>query len=71
MVCLTLSRREACALIGISIRTSYRMQGAGEFPAHIRGLPHRFSRRLVEQFIEGHHRAIARERKASTPCEVR
>ena len=53
MTPLTLTYREAWALMGISEREFYRLKKQGRFDHLKAPLPHRFSRAKVEEFING------------------
>jgi hypothetical protein len=49
----TLTYREAWIKMGISKRTFYRLKAEGRFDRLMAPLPHRLSRKRVEEFING------------------
>jgi excisionase family DNA binding protein len=49
---LTLSKREAAELIGVSMRTLDRLI-ARRLISHVRGLPRRYSKAAIEAFVHG------------------
>jgi excisionase family DNA binding protein len=50
--CLTVSKREAAALLGVSLRTFDRLVQA-RLLRTVRGLRGRYSRRAIEQYVHG------------------
>lgn len=51
----TLTMREACAILGISERTGYRLAAAGTFPVRVLqvGWSKKVSRRELESYLDG------------------
>ncbi len=62
--CLTLSREDVCALVGISLSTFYRLQQARLVPPCVPGLRGRWSRKAIEQWVSGHHPISLARRRA-------
>jgi excisionase family DNA binding protein len=57
--CLTVSKREAAALLGVSLRTFDRLVQA-RLLRTVRGLRGRYSRRAIEQYVDSHTPTLAR-----------
>jgi excisionase family DNA binding protein len=57
--CLTVSKREAAALLGVSLRTFDRLVQA-RLLRTVRGLRGRYSRRAIEQYVDSHTPKLAR-----------
>jgi uncharacterized protein YjhX (UPF0386 family) len=54
---LTMSKRAAAAYIGISVRTFERLVQA-RLIRHVRGLPTRYSRKAIEQYVDCHVHSV-------------
>lgn len=66
--CLTVSKREAARLLGVSTRTFERLVAA-RLIRSVRGLPRRYSREAIEQFVHGSsvgHSRTARKARGLT-----
>lgn len=57
---LTMTYREFIAEVGLSEREFYRLKAAGRFDDLKAPIPHRFSRKRVEEFINGKDRSSLR-----------
>jgi excisionase family DNA binding protein len=55
--CLTVSKREAAALLGVSLRTFDRLVQA-RLLRTVRGLRGRYSRKAIEQYVDCHVHSV-------------